>query len=148
MKLKPEEAEAVAFMQWARTCLPRGISCVLVHIPLERRSSRLNRMFFGRIGVRSGVSDYLLACPAHGYHGLFIELKRADKRAKPSAAQLDWLLDVGRMGFAGGVARGGAAAAGLVFDYLTGVFPVEEGEIIVEARQTYPPSLGSWSLTV
>jgi len=59
-------------------------------------------------GARPGVPDLCLAWPAHGWHGLYIELKVG--RNKPSAAQIDWLARLEAAGYRAVVCRGWQAA--------------------------------------
>lgn len=90
----------------------------LLHIPnggsrhlLEARNLQLQ-------GVRPGVSDYLLAYPANGYHGCWIELKRKDKKVSPTAAQLIWIHRMKSVGYYADVAYGADQAWEFFMHYL------------------------------
>jgi hypothetical protein len=45
--------------------------------------------YLKRRGLKPGVSDIVIALPANGYHGAYLELKR-DKKARASDAQVIW----------------------------------------------------------
>ena len=68
-------------------------------------------------GALAGVPDLLLAWPAGGLHGLFIELKRANG-GRPSKAQNDVMASLQDAGYAVVVAHGWKAAAEAIEAYL------------------------------
>ena len=70
-------------------------------------------------GVKSGVSDYMLAYPSRNKNGLFIELKRMDKNiSRLTKEQASWLDQCIRVGYAATVAYGAAEAIKAVEEYL------------------------------
>jgi hypothetical protein len=73
---------------------------------------------FKRRGLRPGVSDVFLSYPYNGYHGLYIELKRRDKNAKPTKEQAEWIEKVSKVGYAAHVARGWEEAWQQIEEYL------------------------------
>jgi len=78
-----EDTEAEALWQWAQTQpIPRDY---LLHIPNGGKRNVREAARLKKQGVRAGVSDYLLAYPCGGYHGLWIELKAG--RGKPTKPQ-------------------------------------------------------------
>jgi len=83
-------------------------------------------------GVRRGVPDICLAVARGKYHGLFIELKRADLKPSAKAAmqdfrkmglsvyQSEWLDALRAEGYAAGVCYGYEEARDAILDYLKG----------------------------
>lgn len=67
-------------------------------------------------GVRAGVSDYFLAVPRGGYHGLFLELKAEGGRA--SVDQLAFGNSVTEQGYRFCIARGADEASKAIESYL------------------------------
>ncbi|MDR0620314.1 MAG: VRR-NUC domain-containing protein [Deltaproteobacteria bacterium] len=68
-------------------------------------------------GVRPGVPDMVIPVPRGGYHGLYIELKRA-KGGQVSAYQKDWIENLREHGYRAEVCAGADAAMAVVVDYL------------------------------
>ena len=75
----------------------------LFHIPNE------NQQKLSAMGVRAGVPDLMLPIPMHGYHGLFIELKRPG--GKVSNAQAKWHQMLTEAGYLARVCYGWREAA-------------------------------------
>lgn len=72
-------------------------------------------------GVRPGVSDYFLAVPRGGDHGLFLELKAGGigiKKGRPSKEQLDFGAMVQGQGYAFRIAYGALEAERVIEEYL------------------------------
>lgn len=70
-------------------------------------------------GVRAGVPDLMLAIPANGYHGLFIEMKRASRsRSRISPQQRAWGKRLAGRGYKVIIAFGFEAAKTGIRDYL------------------------------
>ncbi len=83
-------------------------------------------------GVKSGVSDYFLAYPLAGYHGLWIELKRVAKaRSVVSEAQRIWLGSMKSLGYKAMVAYGAQDASDKINEYLG--LHVSDKNIFLEA---------------
>lgn len=70
-------------------------------------------------GVKSGVPDICLPCPRKGRHGLFIEMKRADKTNHTTDEQDGWLIWLRVAGYAVVVAYGADAAIEALENYLS-----------------------------
>ena len=83
-----------------------------------RYGSELNKR-----GRKKGVSDWIVAVPKNGFHGLFLELKKEGKDASPiSKEQRDFLLCQQQLDYKCVVAHGYKAALKAIDDYLlTGV---------------------------
>lgn len=74
-----------------------------------------------RQGVKKGVSDYFLAYPMNGHHGLWIEMKRADKsRSVVSREQKDWIELMRSVNYQAHVAYGANMAWEICINYLNG----------------------------
>ena len=71
-------------------------------------------------GVLKGVPDVFLAIPTGNYHGLWIEMKRNDKKAKLSADQMEILTLLQNRGYAVAVCYGADQAIELIEMYLDG----------------------------
>lgn len=120
-KLIPTEIdEAITLWEWAQYHpIARNY---LLHIPNERKTSYANGRKLKAQGVRKGVSDYFLAYPAHGEHGLWIELKRIDMRiSKLTLEQTKWLRRMEHIGFRVCVAYGAQKAIEAIDNYLVDV---------------------------
>ena len=81
-----EQQEQEAVIQWAQASIARlpGLE-LLFHVPNENAHHKV------RQGVAAGVPDLCLPIARGGWHGLWIELKRADHSNVPSPAQRAWL---------------------------------------------------------
>lgn len=91
-----EREDHLAYMKWAKfhpICRD-----YLIHIPNEGKRSRLNGHILVLEGLRSGVSDLLLAYPVSPYHGLFLELKRK-RFYKISKKQQEWIDRMNSVGY-------------------------------------------------
>lgn len=89
--------------------------------PIEAKNLRLQ-------GVRAGVSDYLLAYPANGYHGAWIELKRTSKTNPPTVEQLMWIASMRKVGYFAEVAYGADQAWEFFMHYLKPVNKESENQ--------------------
>lgn len=126
-----EDQEQKALIQWAELCphpyLPGTILDYLIAIPNgAHMASPGHAKKLKDMGMKPGVSDLLLCCPAGGCGGLWIELKRPRetfdypggiKRAQ-RAEQQDWIGKMKRVGYAGGFAYGWDEARCMIEDYL------------------------------
>ena len=92
-----ERQEHLAFMDWVRR-QPK-IRDVLVHIPNEGKRSPVAGHILRRMGLKSGVSDFLLAMPSSRYHALWIELKRKEG-GREMPAQVEWIDKMRSLGYA------------------------------------------------
>lgn len=120
-----ETVECQHFYKWC-TYHPI-IKHYIYHIPNGGYRNKLEAIKFEREGVRSGVSDYHLPYPAHGYNGLWIEMKRKKKNiSNITDNQKEWLRKMRDLGFAIGIAYGADEAILLCENYLQGVFHDKE----------------------
>lgn len=70
-------------------------------------------------GVTRGVPDLMVAIPAGPFHGLFIEMKRANKRlSRISPEQREWLERLNGQGYCAVVCYGAAEAKRQIINYL------------------------------
>jgi hypothetical protein len=100
-----------------------SLSDFLIHIPNGGMRNPLEARNLQLQGVKAGVSDYLLAIPSAHYHGAWIELKRAEKRATVTAEQITWIYRMRDAGYFADVAYGADEAFKLIINYLQN--PVE-----------------------
>lgn len=68
-------------------------------------------------GVRPGVPDLFVPVARGGYHGLFIEMKRA-KGGRVSTDQARWIRELQAQGYRAHVCAGAANAIGLLREYM------------------------------
>lgn len=119
MFVPTERQEHLALMKWI--ALQPKIRDLFVHIPNEGKRSVLEGYVLRRLGLRRGVSDFLLPLPTKSYHGLWIELKRKDG-GKESIEQKQWINKMRSLGYAAFFARGCDEAIKIISTYL------QEGE--------------------
>ena len=123
MKIKcPTEAEeAVQLMQWA--LMHPICKNILIAIPNGGSRNFLEARNMKKQGVKAGVSDYFLPYPVGCKAGLWIELKRRDKKlSKLSDLQFAWLTQMHKVGYACCVAYGAEDAISRISGYLNGEF--------------------------
>src|SRR5271166_6565935 len=122
-----EDDAACALIAWRDLHVRRYPELgLLIHIPQGGKRSAREGARFKRMGVRAGVSDYLLPVPMRdmggqgwikdGGAGLWIELKAG--KGKPTPAQLEWLRLMAEQGYATQVATGWVEAARAIASYL------------------------------
>jgi len=70
-------------------------------------------------GVKAGVPDVFLACARGRWHGLFVELKRADRSNHATSAQRAWMEMLRRYGYSAIVCYGATDAINAIMGYLT-----------------------------
>lgn len=74
-----------------------------------------------REGLKAGVPDLFLPVAASGFHGLFIEMKRANgAKSDVSKAQREWIALLNRNGYYAAVAFGHADAIEGIEKYIAG----------------------------
>ena len=96
MKLGEESIEMVKIFDWVRH---NKLDDIIWHMANERKCSPQQGAMLKRMGVKSGISDIIVAKARMGYHSLFIELKV--KGGTVSDAQKGFLQTVNREGFLG-----------------------------------------------
>ena len=70
-------------------------------------------------GLQAGFPDLMLLLPAHGKHGLFIEMKRRDKkRSRVSEEQRAWIDRLNAAGYQAQVCYGSDEAIQTIKNYL------------------------------
>lgn len=118
----PSEAEEQEeLFAW---CLANGIE--MVHIPNERKCSAFVAGQLLRQGLRKGFPDNFFPIASKGFHGLFIELKRAKKAlSKKSPEQRDWIKKLNEMGYKAVFCYGAEEAKKVVLEYLGRVLNAE-----------------------
>lgn len=101
----PEAQECGAYCDWFQRRYP-DLWPELAHIANERKS-KLEAIALAAMGVRPGVSDYLLTAPRGGFIGMWLEFKtRGATWSKVTQAQRDWLFLMGNRGYFASVAYG------------------------------------------
>lgn len=89
----PEADAQEAFIKWAaliRTPLGMLINFVIAipngaHLAGDEKRRGVQMAHLQKQGLRAGASDLFIAYPAHGYHGLFMEMKRPRRDFKTAA---------------------------------------------------------------
>lgn len=119
-KLKPEEQEQIALLEWAR--LHHDIWPYLIHIRNEGKRSIYEGAKAKRMGLMKGVSDLFLAktcyieINGHDSSGLWIELKSS--KGKLRNVQRDFLIRMRNEGYKAITAYSWQEAAKAICDYL------------------------------
>lgn len=112
-----EESEQIALFKWAKIqeCMYPALR-LLYHIPNGGKRSKVTAAHMKAAGVKAGVPDVCLPVPCGKWHGLYIEMK-ADKN-KPTPAQIEWLVDLGAMGYKTAVCYSMEAAREEILKYI------------------------------
>lgn len=134
--LNLEDQEQIALFDWARLEPMIGqngvnlgaISDYMFAVPNGARLTIGQARKMVRMGLKKGVSDVLLAYPASGRSGLWVEMKKQRQHFRGkvaatkavSAEQMEWLDRMSRSGFACAVAYGWADAKEIIEEYLRG----------------------------
>ncbi len=82
MALGAEQAEHINVVNWFHYQFPQYADD-FHHFANERRCSIQQGRTLKRMGVKKGVSDFFLALPCGGHHGLWIELKVGKGKLSP-----------------------------------------------------------------
>jgi len=115
-----EYDEQVAFFEWAERT--KHIIPELKHLYATLNGVWLPKQIAGRMkraGHRKGVLDIVWPIARHGYHGLYIELKRR-KSGRLSAAQKEEIEFLRAEGYCAGEVRGWEEAAKFIMKYIEG----------------------------
>ncbi len=108
-----EQQEQEAVIQWADAMRGRWPELeLLFHVPNENAHRKV------RQGVAAGVPDLCLPVARGGYHGLWLELKRADHSNGPSPAQKAWIERLQSEGYYCAVCYGASEAIDAITRYL------------------------------
>lgn len=142
---KSEHSEQVELFRWSNEVAYAGFELVLAQAPKPYAKDQLNPVptlslmhaipnggargndsqtnkirgaMLKAEGVKKGVPDIFLPMPLNGYHGLYIEMKVADnKKGRPSAEQLAFLDNVGKLGYAYAICYGAEQAKKVICQY-------------------------------
>lgn len=119
-KLPPptEDQEQIALVNWARMQEKRYPELrLLFHIPNGGSRGKAEAGRFRAMGVKAGVPDLFLPVPRFGWHGLFLEMKRA-KGGRVSPEQKKWIADLEAQGYCALVCCGFEEATANIMVYL------------------------------
>lgn len=112
----PTEAqEQETIVQWAAHYPGADL---LFHVPNGGERPKHAALAMARAGAKAGVPDLCLPVPRGGWHGLWIELKRADHSNHPTPAQAAWIERLRANGYMVVVAYGADAAIRAIEQYL------------------------------
>lgn len=112
-----EHAEQVKLFAWAEDNVERLPALSLMFaIPNGGHRHAAVAAKLKQEGVKAGIPDILLPWPAHGRHGLFVEMKYG--RNKTSNSQQLWLQRLQQAGYATAVCYGAQEAIQVVEEYL------------------------------
>lgn len=114
--MRSEHVEQVDLIAWYDRIYGDGL---LFAIPNGGKRHITTALKMKLEGVRKGVPDLFLPVARHGFHGLFIELKKA-KGGTTSRDQKHWLSTLAKQGYAAYLCRGADAAKEAITDYLKG----------------------------
>lgn len=121
--LATEHAEQSALIKWAslaRATIPELNN--LFAIPNGGMRHHVVAAQLKAEGVSPGVPDLFLAWPAHGAHGLFVEMKRR-VGGRLSDAQITWRERLTKCGYRVRVCKGWEEAKEAIITYLKGEEP-------------------------
>lgn len=112
-----ENMEQTWLFQWTAMQEKKYPELVLMHhIPNGGYRSKTTAKKLKAEGVKPGVPDICLPVSRHGYHGLYIELKRIG--GKTSQEQYKWISMLETQGYKAIVKEGWVEAAKELIDYL------------------------------
>ena len=113
-----EAEEQAAVVRWA--ALEAGWTPelkMLFHIPNGGSRNKLEAVHLKQQGVKSGVPDLFLAVARGGFHGLFVEMKRAGG-GRVSEEQRGWIDALNQGGYRAVVCHGFDEARDAIREYL------------------------------
>ena len=117
--MQKERVEHINVINWFRYQYPK-LTRDLHHFANERRCSVQEGRMLKRMGVMKGVSDFFLAIPCNGYHGLWIELKVNEGKLSPE--QVEFLARKNELGYHAIAVWGFQAATEVIKIYLRGCY--------------------------
>lgn len=115
-----ESQEQKSLFKWWRVYSRHAPHLVMYHIPNGGRRDAITGARMKAEGVTAGVPDIFLAAPRHGFHGLYVELKR-QRGGTVSEAQQAMIAALQEAGYRVEVCGGWQAAREAIENYLTGV---------------------------
>lgn len=110
-----ETQEQIAFINWVALQHPKLLK-YMIHIPNQRKCSKIYGSLLKKMGLRPGASDLFFAYPTKKYHGLFIEMK-TDK-GFPTKLQIDFLKTMNEVGYYSVICHGWEEAKLILTSYL------------------------------
>ena len=114
----PEDREQQTVFEWAKYMSVKFPELELLHaIPNGGYRNKATAARLKLTGVKPGVPDICLPVARKGYHGLYIELKRADG-GRPTDNQKWWIARLEEQGYRAVVLHGCDAALNEIADYL------------------------------
>jgi hypothetical protein len=124
-----EHEEQVAIFEWAESAQGEHPELVMLHatpnggkLPYTRNAKgevySPQRVALVREGLRKGYPDISLDVARGRFHGLRIELKRADRSNKPTPEQLEWIDRLRHYGYSAVVCYGAQDAINTIKAYL------------------------------
>lgn len=145
MSVKSEHSEQVEVFRWANEIAYAGFDLVLNNaskpydksklqpVPVlqlmhaipnggargnDTQTNKIRGSMLKAEGVKKGVPDIFLPVPLNGFHGLYIEMKVADrKKGRPSEEQKEFLDSVGKLGYAYAICYGADEAKSAICRY-------------------------------
>lgn len=94
-----EDEEQIMLFEWAALREGRWPELRLMyHVPNEGKRGMAAAMLQKRMGLKSGVPDICLPVARGGYHGMYIELKRAHG-GRLTQSQREWLEALNGQGY-------------------------------------------------
>jgi hypothetical protein len=110
-----EHDEQVALIEWSKY-VPE---CKwLFAVPNGARTSMLQAVRLKREGLKSGIADIMLPIGRRGFHGLWIEMKAADRPSLVSNNQRDFLKAMNEEGYHAVVCMGAEQAISVIEWYI------------------------------
>jgi hypothetical protein len=115
-----ERVEQDALFQWAAVMTPKEPRLRLLNASLNGVRLSLHQAILAKkSGMKKGFPDISLPVAAHGWNGLYIELKRKDGvKSDVSKEQRQWLTDLEEQGYQAVVCFGWESAAWVIEEYL------------------------------
>jgi hypothetical protein len=119
MPARDEHDEQVALFQWADAAQAQHPELAMLHAtPNGGYRPMVTAVRLKAEGVRKGYPDISLDVARGRWHGLRIELKRADHSNGPTAEQREWIARLRYYGYSAVVAYGAAEAQQVIMAYL------------------------------
>jgi hypothetical protein len=115
VKLQPETAEQIALIDWIKFQHPWLLKHT-IHIPNERKCTKIYGFILKRMGLLKGASDLFIALPNSEYSGLFIEMKSA--KGRPTPEQKEFIQLMNDTGYYACICYSAIEAIAVIKDYL------------------------------
>lgn len=116
-KSPAEYKECLAYFKWC--CMNPILKEYLIKNVNEGKRSAASGYFLNLIGMRAGIPDYHLPYSNKKYHGLWIEMKKADgKNKKKDKNQEEWIEKLLKIGHYASYAYGWEDASLITVKYL------------------------------